>query len=84
MIITVLPKANNEDLKEKVIKIAEKRNAKLYGYNICTVHWLTNKGDAIVVKMNNQDKKTRIIKEGRKRELKCRELGLKDKKVASI
>lgn len=77
LIITGIPKEPNENLRAKIIKLAEKLNVKVYEYDICTTHRLSNKGDApaVIVKMNNRDKKNQIIKEGRKNQPKCRDIG---------
>ena len=73
VIITGFPKDSKEDLREKMTKLAEKLGVKLFEYDICTVHRLSNNGEspAIVMKMNNRDKKTQMMKEARKRKLKA-------------
>lgn len=77
LIITGIPKEPNENLRTKVTKLAEKLNVNVYEQDICTVHRLSNRGEApaIVVKMNNRDKKNQIVKEGRRKQLKCRDIG---------
>lgn len=77
VIITGLPKDTKEDLREKVTKLAGKLGVKLHEYDICTVHRLSNIGEApaIVMKMNNRDKKTHLMKEARKKKLKANDFG---------
>jgi hypothetical protein len=77
VIITGLPREPRENLREKVTKVAEKLNVKLYEYDICAAHRLSNKGEApaVIIKMNNREKKTQMIRESKKREIKTRDVG---------
>lgn len=79
IIITGVPREQKENLRKLVNQIAEMLNVRLFEYDICTTHRLSNKGDtpAIIVRMNNRDKKNAMIKAGRRRELSTRDLGWK-------
>lgn len=82
-IITGLPREPGENVREKVTRVAEKLNVKLYEYDICAVHRLSNKGEApvIIIKMKE---KTQMIKEGKKREVEARDVGYKTEIESSL